>query len=120
MFIKDLAKCEEFFAGDNSILRELLNPDKDYVSLRYSLAFARVKPGDITFKHKMKSSEVYYILNGEGEIHIDDDVKEVFPHQAIYIPPNSIQWIKSTGDEDLTFLCIVDPAWTLKDEKILG
>jgi len=28
MFIKDLNDCEEFIARDNSILRELLHPDK--------------------------------------------------------------------------------------------
>ncbi|HHT9129755.1 MAG TPA: cupin domain-containing protein, partial [Candidatus Brocadiaceae bacterium] len=38
MFIKDLQKCEEFIAGDNTILRELLHPDKADIKLRYSLA----------------------------------------------------------------------------------
>ena len=119
MFIKDLESCEEFLAGDNSILREVLSPDKDDVEIRYSIAYARVKPGYITFKHKLRTTEVYYIINGKGEMHIDDEVSEVFPHQAVYIPPNSVQWIKSTGDEDLVFLCIVDPAWSAADEIIL-
>jgi len=28
MFIKDLLKCEGFIAGDDTVLRELLHPDK--------------------------------------------------------------------------------------------
>ena len=62
MFIKDLNDCEEFIAGDNSILRELLHPDKADLSVRYSLAHAIVKPGKTSRSHKLKTSEVYYIL----------------------------------------------------------
>jgi mannose-6-phosphate isomerase-like protein (cupin superfamily) len=37
----------------------------------------------------------------------------------VYIPPFSKQSIKNTGKSDLSFLCIVDPAWTQQDEIIL-
>ena len=58
MFIKDLYDCEEFAAGDNSILRELLHPDKAHLDIRYSLAHATVKPGQTSRLHKLKTSEV--------------------------------------------------------------
>jgi mannose-6-phosphate isomerase-like protein (cupin superfamily) len=120
MFIKDLKKCKEIIADDNSILRELLNPPKDNVDVRYSLAHAKVKPGEITYAHRLKSSEVYYILEGEGEMYIDNQKEKVFAGQAIYIPPNSVQKIKNTGKNDLVFLCIVDPAWRAEDEELVG
>jgi len=119
MFIKDLQNCEEFIAGDNTILRELLHPDKADLDLRYSLAHAIVKPGDTSQPHKLKTSEVYYILEGEGEMHIGEEVAKVLPGQAVYIPPNSKQFIKNTGNSDLIFLCIVDPAWRKEDEEVL-
>ena len=119
MFIKDLKDCEEFIAGDNTILRELLHPDKADLNLRYSLAHAIVKPGDTSQPHKLKTSEVYYILEGEGEMHIDDGVEKVSPSQAIYIPPHAKQYIKNTGNSNLIFLCIVDPAWRVEDEEVL-
>ncbi len=61
MLIKNSSKCLEFVARDNSLLRELLHPDKDAVDLSYSIALARVKPGKTTLWHRLKSSEVYYI-----------------------------------------------------------
>ena len=76
MFIRDLNECEEFRAGDNSILRELLHPDKAEIAINYSLA------------------------------------------HAIYIPPDSLQFIQNTGTNDLVFLCIVDPAWKKENETI--
>jgi len=119
MLIKDLKKCEEIIAGDNSILKELLNPLKDKIITNYSLAHAKVKPGEITFAHRLKSSEVYYILEGKGEMHIDNEKEKVFTGQAIYIPPNSVQRIKNIGISDLVFLCIVDPAWKPEDEELV-
>jgi mannose-6-phosphate isomerase-like protein (cupin superfamily) len=119
MFIRDLKKCEEFIAGDNTILRELFNPLKENLNLRYSLAHAVVKPGDITYNHKLKTSEVYYILQGTGVMYIDDETAQVKENQVIYIPPNARQRIKNTGENDLIFLCIVDPAWKVEDEEII-
>jgi mannose-6-phosphate isomerase-like protein (cupin superfamily) len=119
MFIKDLKQCEEFTAGDNTILRELLHPAKADLKLRYSLAHAVVKPGKASRPHRLKTSEVYYIMEGEGVMHIDDESAPVRPGNAIYIPPNAKQYIHNTGNTDLVFLCIVDPAWRKEDEAVL-
>jgi len=120
MFIRDLTKCQEFIAGDNTILKELFNPLKDKeLDLRYSLAHAIVKPGEITYPHQLKTSEVYYILQGEGLMYIDDETKDVSKGQAIYISPMAKQKIKNIGNDDLIFLCIVDPAWKAEDEIVL-
>ncbi len=118
MFIKDLKHCEEFIAGDNTILRELLHPDKADLNLRYSLAHAVVKPGLVSYRHRLKTSEVYYILQGEGIMHIGIESRHVGPNQAIYIPPDAVQYIENTGATDLVFLCIVDPAWREEDETV--
>jgi len=119
MFIKDLNDCEEFTAGDGSLLRELLHPDKADLAIRYSLAHAVVKPGQTTTLHILKTSEAYYIIKGEGIMHINDESARVYPGVAIYIPPHSRQYIQNCGKTDLVFLCIVDPAWRKEDEEII-
>ena len=119
MFIRNLNDCTEFIAGDGTHLKELLHPDKASLNLRYSLAHAVVKPGQSSQAHKMLTSEVYYILAGEGLMHINGEDRPVHPHQAVYIPPGAVQYIRNTGNTDLKFLCIVDPAWKAEDEVIL-
>ena len=119
MFVKHLEDCQEFTAGDGSILRELLHPGKTDLPIRYSLAHAKVTPAQTTRPHKLKTSEVYYILQGQGLMHIDEETLEVGPHCAVYIPPDSTQYIENTGDSDLEFLCIVEPAWQPEDEQLL-
>ncbi|MBI5152418.1 cupin domain-containing protein [Candidatus Peregrinibacteria bacterium] len=121
MFIKKFLNCAEFIAGDNTILRETLSPlnDKADLKIRYSLAHAILKPGKKSYSHKLKTSEVYYILEGEGIMHIDNETARVEVGDTIYIPPNSSQYIENSGASDLKFLCIVDPAWKKEDEEVL-
>lgn len=118
MFLKHVKDCEEVIAGDDSILRELLHPEKEDLQIRYSLAHAKVPVGQATKPHRLKASEVYYIMTGHGLMHIDKESFEVGPECAVYIPPVSMQYIENTGDSDLTFLCIVDPAWRKEDEEV--
>lgn len=118
-FIRYLKDCPEFIAGDGSILRELLHPEKTDLKIHYSLAYAKVPHGQSTKPHKLKSSEVYYILEGRGTMHIDNESAKVGPHCAVYIPPNSTQYIENTGKTDLIFLCLVSPAWKKQDEQVL-
>ncbi len=119
MFIKKLQDCDEFVAGDNSLLRELLHPAKADLAIRYSLAHAVVKPGHTSKPHRLKTAEVFYILEGEGTMHIDGESEKILPGYAIYIPPYTEQYILNTGRSELKFLCIVYPAWQREDEEIL-
>jgi len=119
MLIRYFDECPEFIAGDHTRLRELLHPDKQPASIRYSLAHAILAPGEASTKHSLTSSEVYYILSGRGRMNIDNERREVTPGATIYIPPAALQWIENIGSEPLTFLCIVDPAWQAEDEIVL-
>lgn len=120
MQIRRFKDCREIIAGDKTRLRELLHPDREYkFSGRYSLAQASLSAGERSQPHKLSSSEVYYILQGTGRMHIDEEATEVSVGDVFEIPPNSIQWIENSGESDLEFICIVDPAWEAGDEEVL-
>ncbi|MBN2324385.1 MAG: cupin domain-containing protein [Spirochaetes bacterium] len=118
MVIKDLDACEEFTAADRTRIRELLSPYKETLSIRYSLVHATLRSGETSLPHRLAASEVYYILDGCGTMHIDDETAPVSAHDTVYIPPKSVQFIENTGNGDLLFLCIVDPAWRAEDEEV--
>lgn len=118
MLVKKLMACPEFVAGDGTLLRELLHPDKQPLSLRYSLAHAIVPVGQTSTPHALKTSEVYYILSGQGDMHIEGETQPVEPGDAVYIPPHAKQFIHNSGDQPLVFICIVDPAWQQADETV--
>ncbi|MCX8043474.1 MAG: cupin domain-containing protein [Desulfobacterota bacterium] len=120
MLIRDVEHCKEIAAGDGCRLRELLHPEKTNLKIGYSLAHACVEPGRATLPHRLKTTEVYYILEGQGIMHINEEHSSVKAGAAVYIPPGAVQWIENTGDNALLFLCIVEPAWRLEDEEILA
>lgn len=119
MKIITLDSCNEFIAGDKCFIREMFNPLKEKLDLNYSLAYARVKGGEKTQKHRLSASEVYYIISGRGFMHINDETAEVKQNDTVYIPPHALQWIENPEKEDLEFLCIVEPAWQPDMEQIL-
>ena len=120
MLVKDVKNCRPCVAGDGSALREILNPRKEKLDLRYSLAWAEVPTREATLLHRLASSEVYFVLEGEGEMFIDDEKERIGPGNVVYIPPGARQRIRNTGRKVLRFLCLVDPAWRPEDEEILA
>ncbi len=119
MTLKKLQDIEVIDGGEGTKIRQIFHPHNTLSGIRYSISHLVVESGKKSTLHKMKTSEVYYILEGEGILHIGDEENKVSEDQAIYIPPNSKQYIENTGKNDLRFLCIVDPAWRKEDEEIL-
>jgi mannose-6-phosphate isomerase-like protein (cupin superfamily) len=119
MLIKKLKDCAEITAGDRTRLRELLHPVRDAVAVRYSLAVAWLAPGKRSQAHRLKTAEVYYLVRGNGVMHIGDEAVKIEAGDAVHIPPESVQWLENTGMDDIEFVCIVDPAWRPEDEQVL-
>ncbi|MDO9550306.1 MAG: cupin domain-containing protein [Methanoregula sp.] len=122
MIIRDIAAIPHERVIDRSLLCELLHPDKvtGAQDLACSIAHAIIPPGESTLPHILKkSTELYYILEGYGEMHIDTETARVIPGQIILIPPEARQWIRNTGGENLVFLCIVSPKWQADDEELV-
>lgn len=119
MLIKDVVTQHPMLAVDNSRLREIMHPGRDPIGTRYSLAHAVVGPGETTLRHKLASSEVYYILYGLGVIHVDGEAATVHAGHAVYIPPGAVQWIENNSATELAFLCIVDPAWREEEDVVV-
>ena len=119
MLITRLSECQEFLAGDHTVLRELLRPDRGTIDIRYSLAHGRLERGARSKRHRLASAEVYYFVSGCGVFHMEDRIFRVGSGTVVYVPPGCVQWLRNTGEEPIEFLCLVDPAWRAEDEEIL-
>ncbi|PKG33354.1 cupin domain-containing protein [Methanoregula sp.] len=122
MLIRSVADCSHTRVIDRSVLCELLHPDKvpEAAGLGCSIAHAIVSVGESTLPHVLdRSVELYYILEGEGEMHIGNEQEFVRAGQIVYIPPKARQYIRNSGTGDLVFLCIVSPKWQEGDERLI-
>ena len=116
MFVKNLSDCPSFTANDGCKIQELIHPKNDPVDLPYSIAIASVAIKQSSYRHKLKQTELYYILSGKGLLHIDNNEKTVTVGDAAIIPGGSEQWIENIAEEKLTFMAIVNPPWTGEDD----
>jgi len=119
VLIKNLEKIDPINAEEGTLIHQIFHPHDTLCGIRYSIIHSTILPGKKSSLHKMKSSEVYFILQGNGRLHVDEESQKVTKNQAIYIPPLSKQYLENTGNIYLKFLCIVDPAWRKEDEEIL-
>ena len=118
MIIK-FSENEWFTAGDQTTLKEVLDPLKLHLHLPFSMAFAFLEKGEISLLHTLNTTEVYFITNGNGEILIDDNRSEIAKGDVIIVQPLCKQSLKNIGNTRLEFVCIVSPPWTKEGEQIL-
>lgn len=57
--------------------------------------------------------EVYFGLQGEGEVTIDGQPYRFGPGVAVYVPPKSLHQTRNVGDGVLEFACFFAPAVSL-------
>lgn len=119
MFKVRLSERPEFLAGDHTRLREIFHPTKHHLKVGYSLAHGKLGPGQRSKQHVLASSEVYYFIAGQGRFMIDEQVVSVEAGTTVYVPPGATQSLANTGTIEIEFLCLVDPAWNIQDEKVL-
>ena len=119
MITKKIQDTEPINADEGTEIRQIFHPHNTLDGIRYSLAQSTIQPGKKSKSHKMKTSEVYFVLEGKGVLHIDDVPIIIEEHQSVFVPPFSIQYLENTGNEELKVLCIVDPAWKKDDEVLL-
>ncbi len=79
-----------------------------------SLAEERVPAGGRTERHYHNVlEELYFILEGAGEIELDGERRMVGPGDAILIPPGG--WHTIMAKEPLRFLCCCAPPYAHED-----
>ncbi len=106
-----------FITKDGSTIREILAPRNAPEAIcNQSLAEATLIPGAATEPHyHCVTEEIYYILRGNGRLHIGNRFRSVGPGDGIAIPPGAPHCMTNTGNEDLVFLCCCAPAYTHED-----
>ncbi|TVR89253.1 MAG: cupin domain-containing protein [Saprospirales bacterium] len=116
MIIKGNEQTENYL-GENCYITELLNsPDLSELSV----AVARVLPGEETELHALEGHEVYYVLQGKGEVFIDGANRGTLEKGDLALIKKDLsQKITNTGTGDLIFLCICSPRFRTEGYRAL-
>ena len=114
MDVRSRADAEPFTTADGSTIRVLLDAETGGAR-NQSLAEALLAPGQATERHyHAETEELYVLLDGEGEMEIEGERREVGPGDAILIPAGAWHQIRAGADE-LRFLCCCAPPYRHED-----
>jgi mannose-6-phosphate isomerase-like protein (cupin superfamily) len=99
---------QAFTTKDGSEIREFHHTPAQ------SLAEASLAPGQSTQRHyHAASEEIYFVLEGEGELEIDGERGRVRPGDAALIPSGA--WHEIAATSPLRFLCCCAPPYSDDD-----
>jgi mannose-6-phosphate isomerase-like protein (cupin superfamily) len=108
MQVSSLDGAAAFTTKDGSTIREL------HHTAEQSLAEAALAPGQTTQRHyHAATEEIYFVLDGRGEMEVDGGRRELGPGDAVLIPPGS--WHEIRALEALRFLCCCSPPYADED-----
>jgi len=115
MQIRARSDTVPFVTADGSTIRSLL--DRTTAPVRQqSLAEATVRPGTATTRHYHRvAEEIYYLLDGHGEMEIDGEQARVGPGDAILIPAGRWHQITAGAGADIRMLCCCSPPYAHED-----
>lgn len=119
MSVRKLDEIQSVEGKEGTKIRQIFHPHNTLNGIRFSLSHSTLLSKKKSARHKMKTSEIYYILEGRGTLYVDNEPYPVSKDEAVFIPPLSEQFIENTGEGELKFLCMVDPAWRKEDEILL-
>lgn len=119
MSLRKNSEIDSIQGNEGTKIKQYFHPHNTLNGINYSLAQFMLESGKKSKLHKMKSSEIFYILEGSGILHVNDEPHHLEKDDSVYVPPNSKQFIENVGTGNLKFLCIVEPAWNADDEVLL-
>jgi mannose-6-phosphate isomerase-like protein (cupin superfamily) len=111
--IKLYDEKQEYFFAEGCFITELSNSGDDP---DVSIARARLEPGKTTRWHFLRgTSERYVVQQGQGSVEIGDlSAQRVTAGDVVVIPPEVRQRISNVGTDDLVFLAICSPRFTVE------
>jgi len=119
MSLRKNSEIKSIQGDEGTEIKQYFHPHNTLNGINYSIAQFTLEPGKKSKLHKMSSSEIYYILEGSGNLMISEETYHLEKDDSVYVPPNSKQFIENIGSINLRFLCIVEPAWKADDEILL-
>jgi mannose-6-phosphate isomerase-like protein (cupin superfamily) len=104
-----------FTTADGSTIRSLLDRSNAPVA-NQSLAEATIAPGQATVRHYHRDTEeIYYLVEGAGEMEIDGERARVTSGDAVLIPPGAWHQIRAGEPGPLRLLCACAPPYRHED-----
>ena len=110
MTIADLARIEGRRYPARRRTQNLIGGASPIQATQFSMGNVTLDPngGQVPW-HNQEQEEVYFIVQGEGEICVGDECSPIKAGQAVFMPPTKFHQLTNTGDEPMHMIYVYCP-----------
>jgi quercetin dioxygenase-like cupin family protein len=112
-FVEQMARIpwQQFPGHFGGALSKALVGPENAGSKLIDFRISRYAPMAYVQEHAHKVQEqIYYVLEGEGVLTLNDESHLMRPHDYVYVPPGVRHSFANTGTNGLVFLVVTTPA----------
>lgn len=119
MKIVNLSNASTIETRHGSVIRPLIDRTTSDIT-QCSVAEESLPPGHAVTPHFHRATEeVYYVLEGSGEMTIGDETELVAAGDAVFIPTGKWHSLRNTGATAMRIVLVCGPAFSRVDENFL-
>jgi mannose-6-phosphate isomerase-like protein (cupin superfamily) len=111
MIVADLAEIKGRTYPARRLTKNLVGGLSPIQAANFSLGYVRLEPngGQVPW-HDQEQEEIYFILEGAGEMCLGTEKAEIRAGQAVYIPPRVFHQLTNTSSKPMTMIYCYGPA----------
>ena len=111
MIIADLSQISGRTYPARRRTKNLVGGASPIQATNFSMGYVTLEPngGQVPW-HNQEQEEIYFIVEGNGEMCLGDEKTNVAPGQAVYIPPRIFHQLTNTGSSPLRMIYCYGPA----------
>ena len=111
MIIADLSQIEGRVYPARRRTQNLVGGASPVQAENFSMGFVTLEPdgGQVPW-HNQEQEEVYFVIDGTGEMCLGDERRTVSSGQAVFIPPHVFHQMTNVGDTPMTMLYCYGPS----------
>ena len=111
MIVADLAEIRGRTYPAHRVTKNIAGGLSPIQALNFSLGYETLEPsgGQVPW-HNLEQEEIYFILEGTGEMCLGNERTEVRTGQAVYIPSRVFHQITNTGSQPMIMIYCYGPA----------
>lgn len=111
MLIADLEKTAGRIFPARRWTRNLVGGASPIQAENFAMGLVILEPngGQVPW-HNQEQEEIYFIVEGSGEICVGEERGPINSGQAVYLPPGVFHQLTNTGDRPMTMLYCYGPA----------
>lgn len=111
MIIADIAKLEGRHFPARRWTRGMIGQGGQPIEAEgFAMGYVVLEPngGQVPW-HNQAQEEIYFVVQGRGEICVDTERQEIVAGQAVFLTPTKFHQLTNTGDEPLHMMYIYCP-----------